>query len=42
MEAERQGFEPGTPEDGSEKVKVEEPLVAPGGQGYLLKDGSER
>jgi hypothetical protein len=38
MEAELQG----TPEDGSEKVMVEEPLAAPGGQGYPLKDGSER
>jgi hypothetical protein len=40
MEAEHQGSEPGTPEDGSEKVMVGEPL-APGGQNYLLKVGSE-
>jgi hypothetical protein len=40
MEAEHQGSEPGTPEDGSEKVMVEEPL-APGGQNCRLKVGSE-
>lgn len=37
---EHQGSEPGTPEDGSEKVMVEVPLT-PGGQNYPLKVGSE-